>query len=422
MRLQYSQSQKPHLTNIVLSGGGFPRVSGDPPSASVALGGSGVGDRSRRTFCLLSASLAEILLAIGLAFMLTTTSTAQVSLAKDATELPHIENAKLENVAAAGSLRQQIESWAARQSGTAWIGYAVPAVESHMSSCCFEGDWRDRGCCGTCHLQSEHNTYSNSDDDCGSLGPGSVAIFYRVEDKKVDRIRLFSENCKVDAGGLPVAVITNVDPRQSIDYLSTLVGTEDRHLGNGALDAIAQHADPAADATLDRFAAAGQSEKVREHAAFWLGEVRGQHGYAALKSLIESDPSDNFREKLTFPLSQSRVAEAQDELIHVAKQDSSSRVRGQALFWLAQKAGRKVADTITDAIENDPETEVKKKAVFALSQMPDHEGVPKLIEVAKNNHNPAVRKQAMFWLGQSNDPRALDFITSVLLGSGSNRQ
>ena len=341
---------------------------------------------------------------------------AQVSLAKDPATLPHVENAKLETVPAAGTLRQQIETWAARQTGTAWIAYAVPAIESHMSNCCFDGDWRDRGCCGTCHLQAEHNTYSNSNDDCGSLGPSSVAMFYRVEDKKIDKIRLFSENCKVDAGGLPVAIITDVDPRQSIEYLSTLIGTEDTHLGNVALDAIAQHADPAADATLDRFVSAGQPEKLREHAAFWLGIARGQHGYATLKRLIESDPDDDFRHKLTFPLSQSRVAEAQDELIHVAQQDSSSRVRGQALFWLAQKAGKKVAATITNAIENDPETEVKKKAVFALSQMPDHEGVPKLIEVAKNNRNPAVRKQAMFWLGQSNDPRALDFITSVLVG------
>ena len=69
---------------------------------------------------------------------------------------------------------------------------------------------------------------------------------------------------------------------------------------------------------------------------------------------------------------------------------------------------------ISDSIENDPDTDVKKKAVFALSQLPDHEGVPKLIEVARNNRNPVVRKQAVFWLGQSDDPRALDFITSVL--------
>jgi len=69
---------------------------------------------------------------------------------------------------------------------------------------------------------------------------------------------------------------------------------------------------------------------------------------------------------------------------------------------------------INDAIENDPDTEVKKRAVFALTQMPEGEGIPLLISVAKTNNNPDVRKQAVFWLGQSHDPRALDFIESVL--------
>jgi HEAT repeat protein len=69
---------------------------------------------------------------------------------------------------------------------------------------------------------------------------------------------------------------------------------------------------------------------------------------------------------------------------------------------------------ITEAIERDPDTEVKKKAVFAVSQMPDSEGVPVLIQVVKNNRNPVVRKEAMFWLGQSHDPRALEFIASIL--------
>ena len=91
-----------------------------------------------------------------------------------------------------------------------------------------------------------------------------------------------------------------------------------------------------------------------------------------------------------------------------------SKVREQALFWLAQQAGQKVSKTITDAIENDPDTDVKKKAVFALSEMPREEGVPLLIDQARKNRNPVVRKEAIFWLGQSEDPRALDFIASIL--------
>ena len=84
------------------------------------------------------------------------------------------------------------------------------------------------------------------------------------------------------------------------------------------------------------------------------------------------------------------------------------------LVWLAQEAGQKAAGTITDAIENDPDTDVKKKAVFALSEMPHEEGVPLLIDQARKNRNPVVRKEAIFWLGLSEDPRALDFITSIL--------
>src|SRR5579859_3913058 len=337
---------------------------------------------------------------------------AQVSLSGASNVASQIKNAKLETLAGSGSLQQQIEGFAARQSGSAWIGYSVPSVASHRTICCFDGGWQDHTCCGTCHLTSEHNTFSGSRSDCDDDEQKNVTVLYHVEGKKVSNIRLFSENCAVDAEGAPVAVITRADPKQSVAYLSSLVtkDDDDTHLTRRALDAIAEHADASADSALDRFASSEYPEKTREHAAFWLGIARGAHGYATLKRLIESDSDDRFREKLTFPISQSKEAPAQEELIHVAKQDSSSRVRGQALFWLAQKAGKKVAGVITDSIENDPDTDVKKKAVFALSQLPDHEGVPKLIEVARNNRNPVVRKQAVFWLGQSNDPRALEFI------------
>ena len=339
-----------------------------------------------------------------------------VKLEGSSTQPAEIRNARLETVPASASLEQQISAYAQRQGGVAWIGYGVQAVGGNRTICCFEGGWQERGCCGTCRLESEHNNFSGSRDDCDDVSPRSVTVLYRVEDKKIGSIRLFSANCTVDAGGVQVTMLTGVDPKQSIAYLSGFVTKDgDSHLGKRALDAIAEHADTSADTALDRFSAADYPEKIREHAAFWLGVARGAHGYTTLKKLIESDPDDHFRDKLTFPLSQSKEPQAEEELIHVAQQDSSSRVRGQALFWLAQKAGKKVAGVINDSIENDPDTEVKKKAVFALSQLPDHEGVPKLIEVARNNKNPAVRKQAVFWLGQSNDPRALDFITSVLI-------
>src|SRR5581483_12176326 len=100
------------------------------------------------------------------AIMLVGACSAQVSLKTDPTEMPQIKNGKLETVAASGNLQQQIETFAARQNGTAWIGYAVPAVSSHRTICCYDGGWEERSCCGTCQLSSVHNTFSGSRDDC----------------------------------------------------------------------------------------------------------------------------------------------------------------------------------------------------------------------------------------------------------------
>ena len=329
---------------------------------------------------------------------------------------PQLKNAKLQTLAASGNLGQQITALAAQQSGPAWIGYSVASVPAHHTICCFNGGWEENSCCGTCHLEGNDNHFSGSRSDCDDDDEAvkNVFVLYRVQDKKVSTIREFTPNCGLDAGGLPVFWINGVDPAQSVAYLSSFVTKDETRLGKRAIDAIAEHAAPQADAALDRFTTPDFPEKIREHTAFWLGVERGQHGYETLKRLIETDPDDHFRDKLTFPLSQSKVPQAEDELIRVAKQDASSRVRSQALFWLAQKAGKKVAGVISDAIQNDPDTEVKKRAVFALSQLPRDEGVPKLIEVAKNNRNPVVRKQAVFWLGQSGDPRALEFIEGVL--------
>jgi len=251
-------------------------------------------------------------------------------------------------------------------------------------------------------------------------GSRQLVVLFRLENKQVIRVREASENCTLDAGGLPFLFLASVKPAESVAVLSDFVhkstfeGHGDHEVGQGALSAIALHADASADRAFESFIAPDQPEQLRKHASFWLGEARGKPGEQLLQRMAKTDPSPEVRSQVTFALSISHEPEAINEMIRMAKEDESTHVRGQALFWLAHKAGQKAMSTITGAIENDPDTEVKKKAVFALSQMPKDEGVPKLIEVAKNNRNREVRKQAMFWLGQSNDPRALEFFEQVL--------
>ncbi len=182
--------------------------------------------------------------------------------------------------------------------------------------------------------------------------PDVFFVLYRIEGRQVVRIRSYSADCPMDAGGKAVHWFTNVSAADSLSYLRAFVNsaTFSSRIVDSAVTAVAMH-----------------------------------EGRPAL-----------------------------DALITMARDNASTKVRGSALFWLAQRAGQKAVGTITSAIDNDPDTEVKKKAVFALSQLPRDEGVPLLIQQARTNKNAAVRKQAMFWLGQSKDPRALKFFEEIL--------
>ncbi|MGC1483635.1 MAG: HEAT repeat domain-containing protein [Candidatus Acidiferrum sp.] len=345
--------------------------------------------------------------------------------AGQAAETPQVVNAKIETRTVTGSLADTFHGLEAQAGKPEWVGYGVAQIAGDRTVCC--GNYSDGyGGCGTCRLEKENGVTSTTSGTSGKNGTvqleGSkqLVVLFRLEGNQVMRIREASEDCTLDAGGLPFIWLTGAKPAESVALLTDFVhkasfeGHGEHEIGQGALSAIALHADASADRAFESFVAADQPEPLRKHSSFWLGAARGKSGEVLLQKMAKNDPSPEVRSQVAFALSVSHEPEALAEMIRMAHEDESAHVRGQALFWLAQKAGQKAMGAITGAIENDPDTEVKKKAVFALSQMPKDEGVPKLIEVAKTNRNREVRKQAMFWLGQSNDPRALDFFEQVL--------
>ena len=341
--------------------------------------------------------------------------------AQQAAQMPRVENANIETRAVTGSLDATLRSITARAEKPEWVGYSVDQIAGERSVCC--GNYRDGEGCGTCKLEKDHEGTSTTSKESGTVnleGARQLVVLFRLEARQVMRIRVASEDCTLDAGGLPFEWLTGVKPAESVALLATYVrGADleshgDHEVGHGALTAIALHGDASADRALESFVTPDQRESLRRQAAFWMGAARGKAGLTILQRMAKNDPSSDVRAHVAFALSVSHEPGALDEMIHMAHDDASAHVRGQALFWLAQKAGNKAVGTITGAIENDPDTDVKKKAVFALSQLPKDEGVPKLIEVAQSNRNPEVRKQAMFWLGQSHDPRALQFFEKVL--------
>jgi hypothetical protein len=250
-------------------------------------------------------------------------------------QTPRLSNGRLASHATT-NIARDLPALAATLSEPMWIGYAQPLIDGDHQMC----DYWNNG-----------NRYSQSTDPIRLEPADFFFVMFRIEEKQITRIRTYSANCPLDAGGKAVHWFTNVAVNDSVNYMKT-------------------------------FMTPASARKMMDSAVTVLALTEGQQ-----------------------PL---------DELITLAEKGTTSSVRGNALFWLAQRAGQKAVGTITAAIENDPQTEVKKKAVFALSQLPKDEGVPLLIQQARTNKNPEVRKQAMFWLGQSKDPRALKFFQEIL--------
>ncbi|MDP1570188.1 MAG: HEAT repeat domain-containing protein [Vicinamibacterales bacterium] len=262
-----------------------------------------------------------------------------------------LANAQVERHAAQADLRGQVMNVAAQITAPAWIGYAVPAANADAQVCCGTRG----GCCMGCRLEpdggqgmfvdGQRHAAARLDDSA------ALTVLLRVSKGQIERIRLFSDDCAIDAAGAVVHWLDGASGAGSVALLDALASAHtSRRVADGALAAMAMQAEPA----------------------------------------------------------------AVDRLITLARTGATPHLRGQALFWLGQRASSAAIGAITEALEKDPDTDVKRRAVFALSQLPPDEGVPRLMDVARTHSNPSVRKQAMFWLGQSKDPRALDFFAAIL--------
>jgi hypothetical protein len=303
-------------------------------------------------------------------------------------------NAKVDSRSAA-ALDREFKALLASQPQPAWIMYDVPAVRNSSLSCEYVRDGYSSS--GVIHLEP----------------PGRAVILFRVEGNTVGRIRSLSPDCEIDAGGLPVHWLTDVEPAQSVVLLASYVPQRELD-SNGAVTAIAAHADASADAALDRLLAATQPEWLRRSAASLMASQRGRHGVEAAKALIANDASDNVRQSAINGLARNKEPEALDLLIATARTDRNAHVRAQAISALNRKPGQPALDAIQYAISNDTDVTVRRRAVDALGSLPDGAGIPLLIQLVKTSKDAEVRKQAMNKLEGSHDARAQAFFEEVL--------
>ncbi len=211
----------------------------------------------------------------------------------------HFVNSRVETHPAGMSLARAFAAAVRQQASPAWIGYSVPATPGDHGMC--EPDRPRRAYLEGRPARTRPDTTAGPSPD--------IVVLFRAEGGKVQKLRVVSLDCEIDAGGLPVVWLTGVTGAASVGLLRGFV-TSDAPEGvdasgfkeESALMAIALHADPSARSALEAFVAPGQPVPIRKRAAFWLGAERG----------------------------------AVDTLIRLVREDDSLDVRKQAMFWLAR--------------------------------------------------------------------------------------
>lgn len=297
-----------------------------------------------------------------------------------------------------------------------WYAWTVPALETGDGPCCYTnwGKGEGEGHRG-CVLGDERTSVSWSDD--GSVQASdddSIVIYTRREGGETKQIHALAANCPVKVDG-ELTRFAQVSAAQSLDWLDAQMGdSKSKRVREGAVVAIAHHADSRATRLLDRRAATDQPRALREQAVFWLALLRGEQGLPTVQRIALGDEDRHVRQHAVFSLSQSKVPAASQTLERLVKDTAQpEETRGEALFWLAQSGARSARAMAEEVLRARPGSVMEEKAVFALSQLPDDRDAA-LIGIIEGDYARSAKKQALFWLGQSGSEDALRAIDRLL--------
>lgn len=248
--------------------------------------------------------------------------------------------------------------------------------------------------------------------------PGTRLNVYLRRDRTgpagLDRVRAFASSCALTDEAAAVPQLT-LDEAAATSLLVSLARQSPKRVGNNAIAVLALQQGDQAGRALEGLSAAGEADRVRRDATFWLTQTRGAQGFAAVQRLLEDrQTSRKLRRHAVFALSQSDEAGRDAALIALGREDYDPEIRGEALFWLAQVSPG-TAEPALVAAARGADFRIADKAIFGLSQLPAGRAVPALSALARDRGlSRKVRKQALFWLSQTDAEAAMPEMDRLL--------
>ena len=134
--------------------------------------------------------------------------------------------------------------------------------------------------------------------------PSELLVLARFENGEIVRVRAFTADCDVDAGGAAVVWFTDVKPDESVGWLATLANSSraanrtDR-VAQSAMSAIAFHQVQAADRVLVAMARDDASRRVRDRRSSGSRPVRVVKRFRQLPVRSRTIPTPRSRKRLS---------------------------------------------------------------------------------------------------------------------------
>jgi hypothetical protein len=221
-----------------------------------------------------------------------------------AAQQPQIQNGQVETRRAT-SLDRDIAAIASTATEPTWVGWREVAVSGSGNNCCWyqwDNEPGQRGCPVEPAATDKNGNVipSPRPEFPAPTGPvkleagTEILVMVRIVDKQVERIRNFSDDCPLDAGGRKVIWLDGVTAADSVRYLQSLISLKEqpgvpqdmrRRLNSWAISAIGQHRDASVDALI-ALAKQNQDSSARSSAFNALGRSKDPKAFAFIDGIL----------------------------------------------------------------------------------------------------------------------------------------
>jgi hypothetical protein len=213
-------------------------------------------------------------------------------------QTPQIQNGRVETRAVT-SLARDVAALTAQTGATPqWVAWQVPMIDGERGLCCtYYSDGMTspvRGC--AVEPTDGHPDFPVPSGPVQLEAGTTLTVFVRLLDKRIERMRVLSDDCPVDAGGREVKWLTGVSGADSVAFLKDLALNEKldvdvrSRLSLAAVRGLALHRDPAAVGVLIDMASASAPSPhliaTRREAMQGLGQSRDPRALQFLSGII----------------------------------------------------------------------------------------------------------------------------------------